>query len=337
MALTIQNQISQQETTPTTTYCYLYEPLVVVVSESNQNAKKVFVDLEVVDTKDSTNIIETLLIYAEFDLNPGVDLTFDLMDLARQHHNANIYKNAKLSDITNQILNDGFKQTVSEFKYNFKIYTDVSARQTVSKLPIIGGRMLEQFNATVGSSQALNEFVYYGLNITDLEDKWGNTFLPRVTLVDPTLQDSRPTITSYTTPNCEPIAWIIWKSRFGGWMWWGFELKNRAFSKNYEGNLDVGMFESTKDSGGDVYIPVNYTGINTSYSITLKSLSLSSQELLAVAGINASPAVYFMNPGETKMELMRLSSASTPIDSKADGGDFSITLQSISKTSQKTI
>ena len=115
-----------------------------------------------------------------------------------------------------------------------------------------------------------------------------------------------------------------------------FNLKTRTFSKKYKGNLEVGMFDSTADINGNPYVGVDYTGIESSYDIMLKSLALSSAELLAVAGINAAPVVYYLEPGSEKIELMRTTSVTVPIDILANGGDFSVSLGNISKTSQQT-
>ena len=102
------------------------------------------------------------------------------------------------------------------------------------------------------------------------------------------------------------------------------------------GKLDVEIFESTEDIDGHIYKPVNYTGIETTSSTSLKSLSLSSDELKVVSGINFSPAVYYVT-SDGKMELMRMSGANTPLDSKANGGDFSLNLKSIGAVKQSTI
>jgi len=105
---------------------------------------------------------------------------------------------------------------------------------------------------------------------------------------------------------------------------------------NYTGKLDVGMFESTSPVYGNAYVPVDYTGLDMSYSLSLKSLSLSSDELKAVSGIALSPAIYYVSDFSGKLELMRLSSSTAPIGNIANGGDFSVSLKSISNTSQKT-
>ena len=110
----------------------------------------------------------------------------------------------------------------------------------------------------------------------------------------------------------------------------------RSLKKKYDDKIEVGMFESTLQSGGNPYVQADYTGITSSYSLTLKALSLSSVELEAVSGIQVSPAVYYMKDSSGALELMRLNSASVPLESQANGGDFSISLSSISTTNHKT-
>jgi hypothetical protein len=255
------------------------------------------------------------------------------MNIAQQYHDAGVYKFAETIDI----VNDGWKASVSKYKYNFKIYSSTSARQNIKKIPLLGGRMLEQFSPSLSSANPVNEFEFYGLSTTDIKNNWTNNFNINVVLANPTLQNAKPTVTQTTGTGIEACGgWLIWKSRFSGWMFWGFDLKNRSFNKKYEGRLEVGMFESTADVGGKPYIPVDYTGISSSYTINLKSLGLSSAELLAVAGIHSSPAAYYSEPGSTKLELMQISSATTPINNLAHGGDFSVSLKSISTTVQKT-
>jgi hypothetical protein len=55
-----------------------------------------------------------------------------------------------------------------------------------------------------------------------------------------------------------------------------------------------------------------------------------------VQSIIASPAVYYMRDQGEELELMRLTSANAPLDNKANGGDFTVSLSSISTTMQKT-
>lgn len=340
MALTIQSEILGQEVTSSTTYCYLYEPLRISVSESDLTAKKIYVSISLISTSDTTTTIPTgttLNKYGDYDINPGQSLSIDLMKLAQQHHNANVYNFSHIDEI----VSDGWKSVVTEYIYRFIITSDVTTTPLfVQKLPIIGGRSFPDFvpRLDVFGTQNLTEANVNGINLNARfkDYPYLNTILANLASAS---TNKEPSIYkgSSTTQGITPCAGqVIWKSRFGGWMTWGFKLKTESQAKSYSGNIQVGMFESTLTSGGQAYIPVDYTGISTSYDLKLKELALESNELRAVQGIIASPAVYYMKDSTGALELMRLSSASAPLDNKANGGDFSVSLKSISTSMQKT-
>ena len=332
MGLTITPEIFGQVATSTCSYCYLFEPLKVVVQESDTDGTKIYIDLEVSLTGDDTTIIATEVQYGIFDINPGELLSVDLMDMAKQYHNSNIYNYANIIDVIDTI--NGWNSVVSEYKYKFKFYSDVTATKTeIYKLPIIGGRTFPNFVPAVDETQALTEAELLGI---DLNNRWNAYPVVTQSLVDPTLQDARPSVTYIDqTEGCDPEGYIIFKSRYGGWMTWGFDIKIDDLSGSYSGSLETSMFESTTGFLGFAYVPVNYTEVNSSYSYSLKDLSLSTEELRAASGIHFSPAIYIMNNNQN-MELMKKTGASTPISSLANGGDFSLTLKNISQTTQKT-
>lgn len=339
MALTIATEILGQEATSSPTYCYLYEPLRIQITESDLTATKIYIELEVRSAQNIVTSVSTNVEYGVYDLNPGQPLSVDLMKLAQQHHDANVYNFSSIDDIAN----NGWKSVISEYLYAFRITSDVTTTQTVvEKLPIIGGRSFKDFdpevNATGNGDVDMHEGEVMNLN---LNGRWKDFPYLTVSLEDLTDSgsiDIRPTLTKVTSTTGQPGCGgqVIWKSRLGGWMTWGFKMKKESQSKSYEGNLAVGMFESTAASGGDPYVAADYTGINTSYTLTLKELALSQDELRAVQSIIASPAVYYMPDTSGKLELMRLTSASAPIDNKANGGDFTVSLKSISTSMQKT-
>ena len=338
VGLTVTPQILGQQADATTSYCYLWEPLRVVIEEADVAAKKIYIELTTYNTENSIILNEAIPKYAEFDLNPGQPLTVDLMKIAQQYHNANIYKYSNLAEMTSA--NGGWKSVVSEFRYKFRITSDITTTpEEIRKIPIIGGRMFKDFTPGVASTIQMTEAEILGVDL-NLGRYAGMPYL-ETSLADPSLQNATPTITSETVLNGEGGfscgVSLIWKSRFGGWMAWGFKQLNEKISGiTYGSSFETGMFESTAIMSGNPYIPVNYATVESSYSFTAKELSLTNAELFAVASISSSPAIYRVLGDNGDLELMRLSSATHPLINSANGGDFSVTLKSISQTSQKT-
>ena len=125
LQLTAAPQISGQTATAFTSYCYLYEPLKVTITEGTGIVPtKYYIELEVRSTSDYATIVESISQYAVFDVNAGEGLTVDLMKIARQYHDANIYKFANIDDIAGA---DGWKSVISQYIYNFRITSDASA------------------------------------------------------------------------------------------------------------------------------------------------------------------------------------------------------------------
>lgn len=335
--------ISGQIVSNFTSYCYLYEPLKVTITEATGlTPTKYSIELEVRDTSDYSNIIESITEYAVFDINAGEGLTVDLMKIARQYHDANIYKFANMDDIVGA---DGWKSIVSEYIYNFRITSDASATvDVISKLPIIGGRPFDEFVATVPESQDLTEGEIQGISFSSIWSGW--PFVLQA-LADPTDNDARPTVLkvlggigtvadAYTRARKPCGGYLVWKSKYGGWMQWGFDIGTENTSRAYQGNLQVGSFESTSLNNGDPYVQANYTGVQSSKTRTMKALNLTQDELRAVSGISDSPAVYYVKSETGEMELVRLTSASAPLISTANGGTFSVSIKSISQLKQQT-
>lgn len=332
MAIIVSTQILGQQANATPSYCYLYEPLKIFIQESDLSAKKIYIDLQLIDTQNSAVVVNYLNKYADFDINPGSGISVDLMEIARQNHNSDIYKFASIDDI----VNSGWSSIVSKYKYRFLIYSDITIATTaVEKLPIIGGRSFKDFTPAVDENASLTEIDNSTLS---LNGRWlGYSFID-ASLVPATNVNSTPTLSKITSLTGKEVCggYVIWKSRLGGWMAWGFGLKNERISSSYKDKLDVGMFESTSNIGGNPYVEVNYTGISSSYGLDLRELNLSQEELNVVAGIQASPIIYNTNDIGGSLELMRLASASVPQNSIANGGNISISLDSISSTMHKT-
>jgi len=341
MAIIITPEIQGQECTGEITYSYLFEPLRINVQESNPLATKLYVEVARYDIQDKTVRVpflagvDTLVRYVEIDLISGKDISFDLSEVMKQLHLAGVYKVASISEIETSYES----MIVSKYVYEFYISTDTSSEVvTIKKLPIIGGRTLGQFSPTVTAEQPLTEFEYYGVDTVEIAKRWSNYFFYKAALSGLGNNNVQPDISKLSSPLIEfPNGGVLyWKSRFGGWMFWGFDIEKRNSSNSYEGELEVSMFESTKRQNGNPYVQINYLSIESSYTIELKALGLSQKELLAVSGIDSSPAIYYAADNSGKLELMRLSSSSAPYNNLATGGDFSVNLKSISKTSQKT-
>ena len=132
MALTIANEIIGQEATTVATYCYLYEPLRVQITESVSTAKKISILLEVLDTSNTSTVVDTVVDYAVYDINPGQPLSIDLMKLAQQYHDANVYNFSNLNEIIYG--STSWQSVVSKYIYVFKIQSDETSTPTIINL-----------------------------------------------------------------------------------------------------------------------------------------------------------------------------------------------------------
>ena len=330
MGIIINNPISGQQLTELATYSYLYEPTLVYVEVEDDLTNKLYVDIELLDLE-TESVVKTYVKLGDYDLAFGSEgIELDLMKMIQIIQSSNLYKIGYFDE--DSFLNVASQMVISKYKYRFKIYTDIEPSPTIyTKLPIIGERGFGGYVPSIISAQALTEAQLYGV---DLKNRWKNYPILENFLETP-IGDAR-TINNWEieTDGKEPCdGMLIWKSRYGGWCYWGFDLKEEKSNLSYNGNLKSSMFEV--DSNG-IHIPTNYTSIQSSYSITLKALDLETIELRVLNGINYSPAVYYVPNTDLKAELMRVGSVNAPLSSLADGGDFSITLESISTSSQKT-
>lgn len=342
MAIVIVPEIRGQECSDLITYNYLFEPLRINITETEPLATKLYVEVERYNISDKTIPIPfedgtlSLEKYVDIDLIPNVSVTFDLAEVMQQLHKAGVFRVATIADLETSYES----MVVSQYIYVFKFTSNATEEPViVKKLPIIGGRDFGSFNPLVLPTQPLTEFEYYGLNPVELAKKFSNYLFYKATLKTPDSQDNlQPTIETLSSPTIlTPKGGVLyWKSRFGGWMFWGFDIEKRNSTGTYSGNLEVGMFESTKRQQGDPFVPVDYMEVSSTYTIELKSLSLSKLMLLALSGIDSSPVIYYAADNSGKLELMRLTNSSSPYTNLANGGDFSVTLKSISKTFQKT-
>lgn len=338
MSLTITPQITGQVASSTLTYSYLQEPLKVHITDSDALVRIIYANI----TKIATDTGAVVSIHSEYihrDVSSLGGVVVDLSKVMRQMHDYDTYKYGSVSDIAS-----GWESVVSKYIYKFDFYTDqLVTPTTILKLPIIGGRSFDTFTPSVDYTNILQELSSSQLQATKL----GGYQIPTFTLKQiSAVVDSNysPNVVTTTVPGtnspCEGV--IYWKSKLGGWMSWGMDIKVESKGHNVMGDLSVGMFESTSyTGGGNIYSQADYTTSSSSLSINLKSLTLSAEELIAVSEIAGSPVVYYRRSTTTplssdRIELMRMTSASAPIKTHINGGDFSVGLSRISITEHKT-
>mgnify|MGYP003652608786 CR=1 FL=1 len=333
MALAISKQITGQEAGTTLSYSYLYEPLKIYASE-NVDVLTSIIYADITRIATDTGVEEDKKVkYIMRDIASLGGVSIDLSLVMQQLHDFDTLKVGIPDDIVN-----GWDSVVSKWIYNFEFYTDQSSTKTeILKLPIIGGRRFDNFVPLVDHTNQLSELTRAELFLTNTK----NLAIPEFRLKEiSTVTDddySPDADTSSPSDGLDPCSGaIFWKSKLGGWMVWGMDLKNITNSHKYMGQLSVGMFESTIPTGGGTpYVQTNYTGTSSGQKIKLKSLSVSAEHLKALAEIAGSPAVYYQRHYTSKLELMKMDSSSAPIKSHINGGDFSVSLSSISTMEQK--
>ena len=301
------------------------EQMFIGLSQFNQ----INADVTQIDTYSGTEQT-TKAKYIVKDFIDSQGIVIDLMKVVKQLHDFDTYHIQSIADL---VTTKGKNTVLSKYIYKFEFYVDSPAtKTTILKLPILGGRTFDKFVPAVDHTTAIRE-------TDDFTESNIKTFgLPRFILKtissvsnsDYSLDyDAAIPYTSGTEP-CE--GRIVWKSKLGSWMTWGMNLKTEQIKGSYDGQIDTGMFESTDfTGGGNPYIPVNYTSVSSSESVSLKVLDLTADQLKVVSGIHGSPAVYYQRTTSSKLELMKLKSASTPIKSLIHGGDFSVSLDSLNQ------
>ena len=330
MAVTIQNKITDQVIGPLT-YYYLYEPLPVRLQETDLSAKQIFIDIEIKNV-DTLVIEETLVKYGVYDINMGQPINIDLMEVLNQLHDADVWQ---IGDVQNII--DLPQAIVNKHAYKLKFYSDISVvTPNVSIIPIIGGRKFVDFQPLVSNSFPLTEFEEQGIDITL---RWSTYITIANSLTPPNSNLPKVNIGPlFNAIGEDPCAGMIyWKSKLGGWMQWGFDIKTEKKNSKTKGGFEVGMLDTLRNQvNQNPFVPTNYSSVEYSYTLTLKSLSLTQDELVAVSGLSESPVCYYLREPDGRLELRKISSVSAPLNSLANGGDFSVTLKNISNVDFKT-
>ena len=335
MSLAITPQITGQQANSTLSYCFIHEPLKVHITDSDAQTTIVYADVTRIAT--DTGVEE--LVKAEYimrDVSSLGSVVIDLTKVMKQLHDFDTIKVGSVSDIVS-----GWDSVVSKYIYKFEFCSDQAptVKTEILKLPIIGGRTFENFVPAVDYNTPLRE-----LSLAELQGgklggyKIANFVLKQISAVSDSDYSPTSGFTSVAEANnnCPNGGVIHWKSKLGSWMSWGMDLKTITKSHKYMGQLEVGMFESTSYSGGgNPFAQVDYTGTTSGEKIALKSITRSAAELIGLAEINGTPAIFFQRTPTSKLELMRLVSASAPIKSYINGGDFTVSLKNISSTEHK--
>ena len=103
MAITLTKEIDGHVISNKFKYCYLYEPMRVKITDSSASATKFYIDLEVKLASDHTVQHSYETKYGEYDVNNSAGVSVDLMKLAQQHHNANLYKISAVTDLLSPV------------------------------------------------------------------------------------------------------------------------------------------------------------------------------------------------------------------------------------------
>ncbi|UXQ88753.1 hypothetical protein [Tenacibaculum phage Larrie] len=346
MALTVTPLIDGQDLRETPySYSYLYEPLPVRISVGSSTTR-VFIDVTIEPITDTESPIDFLEAYVNYDVREGASyIDIDLSEIANQLSSHGVYNIGNINQLVSNP--DTFTigadidklSVVNGYGFNFFIYSDGDAEtKRIKKMFIIGGRHFMDFTPTVENLTLTSEFEAEGI---DLTNRWSGYPVIKTILEDPNKTTNQHNLNPFVTitnqtSGCTPEAFLIWKSKLGGWCFWGFEMKRESSKPRQSGSVAVERIGTSRGILTN-YPSVNadYTSVSVSRSLTLKSFALTKKELRAVSGINDSPAVYLYKE-DGKMELMKLSSASVPLTTFSSGGDFTVSLKSISDLEYKT-
>ena len=343
MSLQITPQISGQQANSTLSYSFLQEPLKVHITDSDADVTTIYGDVTRLSTEDGS-VESTNAIYIHRDVASLGSIVIDLSMVMRQMHDYDTYKFSSVSDIAN-----GWDSVVSKYIYKFEFCTnkDLTTKVEVLKLPIIGGRSFDTFIPSVNYLTSIRELSNAQLVSGGKIGRYLDPVFTLKQISSVSDNDYRPTSVLTIGTNADPCEGVVyWKSKLGGWMTLGIELKTENKSHSYNGaRLSVGMFESTSYSGGgNAYVGANYVGTSSGLSLNLKTLSLDKDTLEAISEIAGSPAVYYQRPyngglsqipNNESIELMRMTSATAPVRTHIMGGDFSLSLTRISDTEYK--
>jgi len=176
MSITIQSSVAGDilSVGGTPNYCYLYEPFEVRVTESDNTALKLYIDVKISLISSLNTTTNTKIKYVEYDFSSTKSLSIDLMEIAQQMNDANIYQIGKLSDL----VSSSNETVLSKVMYTFDIYTDkTSTPSTIKKIPIIGLREFTDYSPIGLSSTTNNDLIPKSLRHTFTRER-ANDFKP---------------------------------------------------------------------------------------------------------------------------------------------------------------
>lgn len=325
MAFTFTPKITGQQATSSYTYAYLYESLWVLIQGQTVASGPMSIDLHAYSISNTSSLQETKTDYALLEVGDDATSLADMMGIIRQYLQAEWYKIGHVDDLSKDTIVSSKAITLeSQYYYQDSGYVRI--------IPIIGGRGFKDFVPTVATSQSLTEWTFLGFGTSGHPSFIGYPHFVQY-LQDPTGSDVRPyfTKTIATTGRSVCGGAIVYKSKYGGWCTYGFDIMSEDSNNEYVGELAIDTF-SYSDSGNS-YMPSNYTGVKSSRTINLKTIGVDILEVKALQGIKESPAVYFCYP-DSRLELMRVTSVSAPVDNLRNGSDIEVSLVSIDKNYQ---
>lgn len=302
-------------------YYYVFEPLYVELTNTVSDD----IDVWVQELDINTGAILSTQFATNLTTDNNNQIVVDYMAVLKSFITLEPYKIGSVSDILDSKFVLG--------RFNILTGWDGQNYTSIAKIvPLLGARMFDKFseNTHIRTSTPLTEFEYLNLE----NPKFKGYPIIDITLQPLTNQNIEPTIT-ITTPSTGSTvcgAFLIWKSIYGGWVSYGFEIISETTNTAYNNDLDMNLIYP--NDNGNPFLTPNYTNRNTVHSLTLKAISVERDIVLGIRGIEMAPVIYLMRSATSGLELMRLDSFSAPLDNLKAGETVSISLTSIHQISQ---
>ena len=323
---------------------YIYEPHLIKLTSDDTLVKELKFAGIIFYKPDGTGSDPGVTDYARISLDGDGSAIIDIHKLLRPLVEKDIYKIGEVSDIT-------WETIMSKNWYQWSVYEILPNGTTGGSsgsynIPLHGGRQYKNLEdlsrglLPTGETKVawLTDWDYNGIK----QPEWIgqpiiSSDLPPYFGGGLNVMDLRPIVT-ITTPvtgrNCCG-AYLIWKSQYGGWNSYGFDIYIETDSLKYEGKLGgdpLGVVSET--AGANPYIKPNYTEVSTTSKSQLKTVGVPQAEARVLQSLNNSPAVFLKRLGSDKLELMRLNSTSIPLSNLTNGVTVSVSLSSIGEQMQ---